>query len=185
MIKINKLIIIIMMLTLTIISIHIPVYGEQEELPAEVPPVEESPAEETTEDDSGGASGSDSWLQDAFSAAGDFLTKEDLTTTDIHIGDSTGDDGSPGIIETMLATFRTIVKALNTILLVVLAGLSIISLAITGIRYIMSQGLAEKQVVAKENLHTVFRGMFFGFGAFFIWKIAMSIVQVVIQIMAN
>ena len=188
--KMNKLIVLLAMVTFMIITIHAPVYGDDQNPEELTDPADESEDEEqgTETDDSeegqeandGGQGGNSDWLEEAFGAAGKFLTQEELTDTDIYINGS-----KTGIIETILSKFKTIVKALNKILLVVLAGLSTISLAITGIRYILSQGDAAKQVVAKNNLHTAFKGMFFGFGAFLIWRIAMSIIQVIIELMAG
>ena len=75
----------------------------------------------------------------------------------------------------------TLVKAINKVLIVVLAGISAISLAIVGIRYITSVANARQQEKAKNDLHKTFRGMAYGFGAFFIWQIAMSVVRLIIE----
>ena len=190
--KINKLIVFIFIFSFMVITINIPVYGENISNPEELPEedlledeVEDGIPDEQPDEQPQGTNPAqgvgDDWLEAAFEAAGKFLTQEELTDTDIHLN---GEE-NPGIIETILEKFKEIVKALNKILLVVLAGLSTISLAITGVRYILSQGDANRQVVAKNNLHTAFKGMFFGFGAFLIWRIAMSIIQVVITLMAG
>ncbi len=132
-------------------------------------------AEKRTPNDWGGGGGSrkttstsnDDWISDAFKAVKSFFNedvKDDL-----------------GIVATPLDLFRNIVKAINRVLLVFLAGISVISLSIVGIRYLMSTNDAKQKGKAKEALHTTFKGMAFGFGAFFIWRIAMGIVEVIIS----
>ena len=107
------------------------------------------------------------WISDAFQAVKSFFNedvKDDL-----------------GIVATPLDFFRSVIKGINRILLVLLAAISSISLAIVGIRYLMSTNSAEQQKKAVKDLHTTFKGMAFGFGAFFIWRIAMGIVEVIIS----
>lgn len=109
----------------------------------------------------------DDWISDAFNAVKSFFNedvKDDL-----------------GIVATPLDLFRNIVKAINRVLLVFLAGISVISLSIVGIRYLMSTNDARQKGKALGALHTTFKGMAFGFGAFFIWRIAMGIVEVIIS----
>ena len=110
---------------------------------------------------------SSSWVEDAFGAAKSFLTGDVIDHT--------------GIAGNLLEIFTIIVKAINRILLVVLASVSAIALSLVGIRYI--QGISEPGAVkkAKEDLHTVFKAMAYGFGAFFIWRIGMGIVSVIIN----
>lgn len=114
-----------------------------------------------------GSSDSGSWISDAFSAASSFFS-EDV-------------NDEMGIIEKPLNLFSDIVKAINKILIVALAGISAISLSIVGIRYIISIDKPKQQEKAKDDLHTTFRGMAYGFGAFFIWQIAMSVVRLIIE----
>ena len=85
----------------------------------------------------------------------------------------------------MFKTFKNILQAANRILLVLLAGLSIIALSVTGIRYMMSGALPEQKEIAKQSLHTIFIGMAMGFGAYVIWRIAMSIVTLIIEAFAT
>lgn len=114
-----------------------------------------------------GKSTNGDWISDAFQAVKSFFNedvKDDL-----------------GIVATPLDFFRSVIKGINRILLVLLAAISSISLAIVGIRYLMSTNSAEQQKKAVKDLHTTFKGMAFGFGAFFIWRIAMGIVEVIIS----
>ena len=121
-----------------------------------------SGTESTTNTDSG------AWVSDAFSAASSFFSEN---VTD-----------EMGIREKPLNLFSDIVKAINTILIVALAGISAISLSIVGIRYIISiGGKPEQQGKAKHDLHKTIRGMAYGFGAFFIWQIAMGIVKAIVD----
>lgn len=113
------------------------------------------------------SSDSGSWVSDAFSAASSFFS-EDV-------------NDEMGIIEKPLDLFSDLVKAINLVLIVALAGISAISLSIVGIRYIISIANADQKKKAIEDLHTTFRGMAYGFGAFFIWQIAMSIVRLIIK----
>ena len=117
------------------------------------------------------AASSDDWVSDAFSAASKFM-KEDANN-DLKI------------INPIFKTFKNIIQAANRILLVLLAGLSIIALSVTGIRYMMSGALPEQKEIAKQSLHTIFIGMAMGFGAYVIWRIAMSIVTLIIEAFAT
>ena len=110
---------------------------------------------------------SESWVSDAFSAASSFFS-EDVKD-------------EMGIIEKPLDLFSDLVKAINKILIVALAGISAISLSIVGIRYITSIADPKQQGKAKHDLHKTVKGMAYGFGAFFIWQIAMSIVRLIIN----
>ena len=113
----------------------------------------------------------DSWVKNAFNAADSFLkepVKDDL-----------------GIANNVLKIFKKIVRAINRILLVALFGLSAISLSVIGIRYMISGNAPHQRENAKKSLHTVLMGMVYGFGAFAIWRIAMSIVSLIIGTFAQ
>lgn len=105
------------------------------------------------------------WVGDAFKATGIFLNEETKDTIGI----------SP-----IFETFQGIVKGINRILIIALAGISIISLSITGVRYIASGASPNQREVAHQSLRTAFIGMAFGFGAYVIWRIAMGIVAIII-----
>ncbi len=107
----------------------------------------------------------DNWIQDAFSATDTFLKEKDVKDT---IG-----------ITKPFYLFKNFIRGLNRTLIVALSGLSIIALSITGIRYILGGNNADQQTIAKKSLKTIFIGMAIGFGAFTIWKIAISIVDIV------
>ena len=109
----------------------------------------------------------DGWVSKAFSAASTFM-KED--TKDFK-----------GVLSPTFELFKDIVKAINRILIVLLAGISTIALSVTGVRYLASGASPEQREIAKQSLHTIFIGMAFGFGAFAIWRIAMSIVGIIIN----
>lgn len=111
------------------------------------------------------AASSDSWVKDAFSATSRFLN-ENATDT---IG-----------ISKPFELFKNLIKAINKVLLVALAGMSIIALSITGIKYILSSSSPDRQGEAKKSLKTIFIGMIIGFGAFTIWNIAISIINIII-----
>lgn len=122
--------------------------------------------------DSEKATISQNWVSDAFQAAHDFINEP---TT----------DDKWGIIDSLLKNFKNIVKGINIILLVLLSSLSVISLAVIGVRYIMSGASPDQRKVATQSLHTVFIGMVYGFGAYVIWKIAMGIVGLIIGALAQ
>ena len=110
---------------------------------------------------------SDDWVSDAFSAASEF------------INEPTKDVG--GIISPTFTFFQNIVKALNRILLVLLAGISTIALSVTGVRYMASGASPAQRETAQKSLKTIFIGMAFGFGAYTIWRIAMAIIQIMMK----
>ena len=85
-----------------------------------------------------------------------------------------------GILSPTFTLFQNIVKAINRILIVLLAGISTIALSVTGVRYLASGASPEQRDIAKQSLHTIFIGMAFGFGAFVIWRVAMAIVSIMI-----
>lgn len=116
------------------------------------------------------AASSDSWVKDAFSATSTFLNEN---TTDT-IG-----------ISKPFKLFKNLIKAINKVLLVALAGMSIIALSITGIKYILSSSSPDRQGEAKKSLKTIFIGMIIGFGAFTIWNIAISIINIIIDTFAE
>ena len=116
------------------------------------------------------AASSDSWVKDAFSATSRFLN-ENATDT---IG-----------ISKPFKLFKDLIKAINKVLLVALAGMSIIALSITGIKYILSSSSPDRQGEAKKSLKTIFIGMIIGFGAFTIWNIAISIINIIIDTFAE
>lgn len=113
-------------------------------------------------------SGSDvSWVTDAFKAAKSFLSESEV-------------EDELGVLEPWMLVFSDIVKAINRVFIIILAGLSIISLSIVGIRYIMSSYKPTEKGKAQQDMHLVFKGMFYGFGAFAIWRIAISIINLII-----
>ena len=90
------------------------------------------------------AASSDSWVKDAFSATSTFLNENPTDT----IG-----------ISKPFKLFKNLIKAINKVLLVALAGMSIIALSITGIKYILSSSSPDRQGEAKKSLKTIFIGM--------------------------
>lgn len=122
--------------------------------------------EESSSEDSDG-----DWVSKAFSAASTFMTED---TKDFK-----------GILSPTFNLFQNIVKAINRVLIVLLAGISTIALSVTGVRYMASGASPEQRDIAKQSLHTIFIGMAFGFGAFIIWKIAMAIVSIMIAAFAR
>ena len=115
---------------------------------------------------------SSTWVKDAFSAASNFFSEKEVTD-------------ELGMIEPWMIIFKNIVKGINRVLIVLLIGLSTISLAVVGIRYFMAAADPAQKGKAKTDLHIVFKGMIIGFGAFTIWKIVMIIVNVVIDSLAK
>ncbi len=115
------------------------------------------------------AANADTWVQNAFDATDKF----------IHETPQVSDRMS--FLNNMLDFFTRLVKTVNYILLVTLGALSIVSLAITGVRYITAMNNPTRLQDARNNLHTVFIGMFIGFGAFIIWNVAMGIIQLILS----
>lgn len=113
------------------------------------------------------ADGDGNWVSESFSATSSFLNEP---TKDFK-----------GILGGIFSFFQGFVKGSTRILLVLLAGISTIALAITGVRYIASGASPGQREVAKKSLHTIFIGMGIGFGAYIIWKIAMALVKIIIQ----
>lgn len=113
-----------------------------------------------------------SWVQKAFSEAYAFLNETEV-------------EDDLGIFGNLLVQFRNIVRGINVVLLVLLAGLSTIALAIVGIRYIMAGNSPENREAAKKGLHTVFTGMIYGFGAYAIWTMSIGIVTLIIGAFAQ
>lgn len=106
------------------------------------------------------------WVSEAFNATSSFLNEETKDTIGI----------SP-----LFEMFKNIIKAVNRVLIVLLAGISMIALSLTGIKYVMGGASPQKKEEAKKSLHTIFMGMALGFGAFFIWKIVITIINIVIE----
>lgn len=111
------------------------------------------------------------WVSNAFSAASSFMEED---TKDFK-----------GILSPTFELFKDIVKAINRVLIVLLAGISTIALSVTGVRYLASGASPEQREIAKQSLHTIFIGMAFGFGAFAIWRIAMALVTIMIESFAS
>ena len=109
-----------------------------------------------------------SWISEAFAAVRNFFSDTEVT-----------DD--LGMLKPWMLVFGDIVRGVNRVLIVALAGLSAISLSIVGIRYIISTYDPKSKKRAKHDLHVVIRGMAIGFGAFAIWKIAMSIIRLILS----
>lgn len=133
----------------------------------------ETKTTKTTEkaEESTSAADDGSWVSKAFSAASTFMNEP---TKDFK-----------GILSPTFKLFQNIVKAINRVLIVLLAGISTIALSVTGVRYMASGASPEQRDIAKQSLHTIFIGMAFGFGAFIIWKIAMAIVSIMIAAFAR
>lgn len=110
------------------------------------------------------------WVQNAFSSANGFLKEKPVDET--------------GVVKPIFKKFKDIVKTINVILIVLLSGLSIIALSITGVRYIISGASPGQKEQAKKSLNTILIGMAIGFGAFIIWRIAMAIIGIFIETMA-
>lgn len=128
---------------------------------------------QNTTQSTGQTTGGGSWVQEAFQAAYDFFNG-----TDDSIDNNEVANGA-------LEIFKSIIKALNRILIVLLFGLSAISLSIIGIRYIVSGSSPGQREIAQKSLKTVFIGMLYGFGAFVIWNIAIQIIKLVIGSIAG
>lgn len=106
------------------------------------------------------------WVSEAFNATSSFLNEETKDTIGI----------SP-----LFEMFKNIIKAVNRVLIVFLAGISMIAISLTGIKYVMGGASPQKKEEAKKSLHTIFMGMSLGFGAFFIWKVVITIINIVIE----
>ncbi len=118
------------------------------------------------------------WVKKAFSAAHSFLTEN------IELDSSTASAPEKMVVG-FLTLFKNIVKAVNKILLVALFAISALSISVIGVRYITSRNNPNTIERAKRDLHTTFIGMGYGFGAFIIWNIAMSIVTIIIKSLAG
>ena len=115
----------------------------------------------------------DSWVSDSFHSAKSFIEEKQTVSKKMSF------------LNDFLKFISNTVKAINYVLIILLGAISIISLAITGVRYIMASGNPEKLQSAKANLHTVFKGMLIGFGAFIIWEISMGIVTLILDTFAK
>ena len=87
------------------------------------------------------AADGDDWVQDAFNAANNFLGEDPTLSENGEIAE---------IEETMFEKMKMIVKAINRILLVLLFGLSAISLGVIGIRYILAGSSPHQKEAAKH-----------------------------------
>ncbi len=113
------------------------------------------------------------WVQDAFDATHSFINEKPKLSDRMSF------------LNSFLNFFRKLIRTINYILLVILGALSIISLSITGIRYIIALNNPNRLQNARNNLHTVFLGMFIGFGAFIIWRLAMGVIELILSAMAS
>ena len=114
------------------------------------------------------ASEDEKWVKDAFNATDSFF-KEDFTQHD------------PLKLDNWLLPFFTaIIKWINRILLIALFGLSAVALSYCGLQYILTADGPNQKLDARKNIRTTFIGMFYGFGAYAIWGIAMQIVKLII-----
>lgn len=107
------------------------------------------------------------WVGDAFAAAKAFLSE---TSTEI-----------PEEGELILYNAKMIVRGVNRILWVLLAGISAISLSIVGIRYILGINSSSERGKAKSALHQTIKGMAIGFSAVLIFNIVMVLVRLIIE----
>lgn len=112
------------------------------------------------------------WVQDAFNATRSFINETPRVSDRLSF------------LNNLLNFFTKLVRTVNYILLVTLGALSIISLAITGVRYITALNNPTRLQNARNNLHTVFLGMCIGFGAFIIWNVTMGIIELILSAMA-
>ena len=108
------------------------------------------------------------WVKDAFNATGSFFN-EDITAHDPLKLDSW-----------LLPFFENIIKLINRILLIALFGLSAVALSYCGLQYILTADGPNQKLDARKNIRTTFIGMFYGFGAYAIWGIAMQVIKVII-----
>ena len=149
--KTNKIVLLIV-IVLTFFSLfQSPVYADKREVPISA----DKKKTETT------------WVGDAFAAAKAFLSE---TSTEI-----------PEEGELILYNAKMIVRGVNRILWVLLAGISAISLSIVGIRYILGINTPSERGKAKDALHATIRGMAIGFSAVLIFNIVMVLVRLIIE----
>ena len=109
------------------------------------------------------------WINDAFAAARKFLS------------DSNTEVSEEG--ELIVYNAKMLIRGINRILWVLLGGISAISLAIVGIRYILGINSSEQRGEAKKALHQTIFGMVIGFSAILIFNIAMIFVRLIINSM--
>ncbi len=110
-----------------------------------------------------------SWLTDAFSAAKEFLSSES--------------EEIPHPLDNYLTYGKYLIRGINRVLWVLLAGISAVSLTIVGIKYIWGINSSTIRKEAVKDLHVVIRGMAIGFGALLIFNIAMSIIRIIVESM--
>ena len=119
----------------------------------------------------------ENWVQKAFAAVFSFLSEDtelDRDSTDLK----------EKTIANIFTLVSNVIRGINKILLVVLFGLSSISLSYVGIQYIWARENPGALQKAKNDLKTTFIAMGYGFGAFAIWRIAMAIVRMVLETFA-
>lgn len=76
---------------------------------------------------------------------------------------------------------KKIIVTINRILTVALLGLSIVALSVVGIKFIIGGADAKSKAQAKNDLKTVMIGLAFGLGAYTIWSLGISIINLVIK----
>lgn len=120
-----------------------------------------------------GTDDDETWIRDAFRAVNSFLTEDISSLNTFGAGDR------------LIDFFTTIIKWVNTILVVTLFSLSAIALSYNGVKYILASDNPNELSNVKKNFRTIFTGMAYGFGAWTIWGIAMKIVTLIIKSFAN
>lgn len=106
------------------------------------------------------------WVKDAFSSTKSFLNQ---TSVEEKLG-----------FENDIFTFiKEMIKSINVILLIILGAVSTIAISVTGIKFILAAGPGQK-ADAQKSLKTAFIGMCFGFGAYAIWSLGISIVMLIV-----
>ena len=111
----------------------------------------------------------ESWVETAINQAKSFF-KEPVTVPE-----------ELGFVPKLFKQFKKAIKTINMVLLILLAGISIIAFAIVGIRYIAGGASPEQHRIARISIKKIFIGMIYGFGAFFIWNITISIIQAILN----
>jgi len=120
-----------------------------------------------------GANDDGTWIRDAFRAVYSFLTEDISSLNTFGAGDR------------LIDFFTTIIKWVNTILVVTLFSISAIALSYNGVKYILASDNPNELSNVKKNFRTILTGMAYGFGAWTIWGIAMKIVTLIIKSFAK
>ena len=128
-----------------------------------------------SEDDSYVGTG---WISKAFEEARKFLKGEEDEDYDPTFDDQTG------LVNVFLDAFKRGIKVVNVVLLVALFGISTIALSVVGIRFIITGAIPTQREQAQRDLHTIFFGMLYGFGAYTIWTVSMKLLELIISAMA-